>query len=174
LRYLRFDDDFGYSARGADDNTMTGTLPRFFNYGSNVDNKMFGPQGGFDLWWNVIAGVNVGFGAKGAWLDNNIDRHIAVTSNSLGVAATPGGFGIEDGRRKSTFMTEFEATLLYRISHSWTLKTQYYLLNVDDVAYGFDLQPAQAIFNQTTSSIDRIRTDNLTIQGISLGAEYMW
>lgn len=174
LRYLRFDDDFGYFAQGARDNTVTGNLTRFFDYSNGVDNKMFGAQAGFDLWWNVIAGVNLGIGAKGAWLDNNIDRHSLVSANSTGPGATPGEFRLEDGINKSTFMAEFEATMLYRISHSWTLKSQYYLMSVDDVAYGFDLSAAENVFTNGTLRADPIETSSLTIQGISLGAEYVW
>ena len=174
LRYLRFDDDFGYFIRGADDNTAAGNLPRFFDYNNGVDNKMFGAQGGFDVWWNVIAGVNLGLGVKGAWLDNNIDRHSSVNSNSIGPGATPGTLIIEDGINKSTFMTELEATLLYRISHSWTLKSQYYFLTVEDVAFGADLSPAQNVYSQGTIPISPIATDSLNIQGVALGAEYIW
>jgi hypothetical protein len=174
LRYLRFDDDFGYFAEGARDNTITGNFTRFLRLENGVDNKMFGPQAGFDLWWNVIAGVNLGIGVKGAWLDNNIDRHTNVTANSIGPGATPGTIRVEDGINKSTVMGEFEATMLYRISHSWTLKSQYYVLSVDDVAFGFDLSPAENLFTNGNVPVNPIRTDSLTIQGISLGAEYTW
>ena len=174
LRYLRFDDDFGYSTRGANDNTSSSSLPRYFNYRNELDNKMFGPQSGFDLWWNVIAGVNVGVGMKGAWLDNNIDRISLIDSNSLGAGATPGFRRFDDGRRRSTFMTELEATMLYRISHSWTLKSQYYLLSVDEVAFGYDLGPVRAIYDNASAQNTRIQTDDLVIQGFTLGAEYVW
>jgi len=174
LRYLRFDDDFGYSTIGEVDNTNNANTLRFLNFNNGVDNKMFGAQGGFDLWWNVIAGVNLGVGVKGAWLDNNIDRHSTVLANSSGPNATPQQLGIEDGTRTSTVMGEFEATMLYRISHSWTIKSQYFVLGVDDVAYGFDLSPAQNLFSAGAVPVSPIRTDSLTIQGVSLGAEYVW
>lgn len=173
LRYLRFDDDFGYSAAGALDNAGNGTQ-RFLNFSNGVDNKMFGPQAGFDLWWNVIPGVNLGFGAKGAWLDNNIDRHSSVFANSLGPGGTPGQLRIEDGRNKSTVMGEFDATLLYRISHSWTLKSQYYVMAIEDVAYGFDVSPAVNLFSQGATPVNPIETDSLTLQGVAFGAEYIW
>ena len=174
LRYLRFDDDFGYSTIGTVNNTNNANTLRFLNVNNGVDNKMFGVQGGFDLWWNVIAGVNLGIGVKGAWLDNNIDRHSTVFANSSGPNATPRQLGIEDGARTSTVMGEFEATMLYRISHSWTLKSQYFVLGVDDVAYGFDVSPAQNLFSAGAIAVNPIRTDSLTIQGVSLGAEYVW
>lgn len=173
MRYLRFDDDFRYSTAGQFNNAGGGLL-RFLNYNNGVDNKLFGAQAGFDLWWNVIAGVNVGVGAKGAWLDNNIDRHSSVFANSAGPGATPGTLRVEDGINKSTVMGEFEATMLYRISHSWTLKSQYYLLGIDDIAYGFDLSPPQNLFTAGAVPINPIRTDRLTIQGVSFGAEYIW
>ena len=174
LRYLRFDDDFGYSTVGTVNNNNNANTLRFLNVSNGVDNKMLGVQGGFDLWWNVIAGVNLGAGVKGAWLDNNIDRHSRVVANSAGPNATPGQLRLEDGIKKSTVMGEFEATLLYRISHSWTIKSQYYLLGIDDVAFGFDTSPAQNLFSAGAVPVNPIATNRLTIQGVSLGAEYTW
>jgi hypothetical protein len=173
LRYLRFDDDFRYATAGAFDNAGNASQ-RFLNFSNGVDNKMFGPQAGFDLWWNVIAGVNLGFGAKGAWLDNNIDRHSSLFANSIGPGGTPGQTRIEDGRNKSTVMGEFDATMLYRISHSWTLKGQYYVLAVEDMAYGFDVSPALNVFSQGATPVSRINTDSFTLQGFGFGAEYIW
>lgn len=173
LRYLRFDDDFRYSTAGQLNNAGIGSL-RFLDFSNGVDNKMFGAQAGFDVWWNVIAGVNLGIGVKTAWLDNNIDRHSSVFANSTGPGATPGTLTIEDGINKSTVMGELEATLLYRISHSWTLKSQYYVLGVDDIAYGFDLSPAQNLFSAGAVAVNPIATDQLTIQGVAFGAEYIW
>jgi hypothetical protein len=173
MRYLRFDDDFGYSAFGTPNNALNNG-PRFLTVNNGMDNKMFGAQAGGDLWWNVIAGVNLGIGFKGAWLDNNIDRHANVFANSLGAGATPARRVIEDGIKKSTVMGEIEATMLYRISHSWTLKNQYYLMGIDDVAYGFDTTPAQNLFSAGAVPVSPIRTDSLTIQGFSFGAEYIW
>lgn len=186
LRYLRYDDDFDLLIRGADDNTENGNLPRFFNSFNGVDNKMFGVQGGGDLWWNVIAGVNLGIGAKVGVLNNNVDRNLVVESNSLGAFATPGSLVVEDGDNKSTVMGEFEATALYRISHSWTLRTQYYVLAVDDVAFGYDITHARNVADQAfnnglpradrvpVTALNSIDLDSLTIQGISFGAEYIW
>ncbi len=175
LRYLRFDSDFGYSTVGETDNTGAPPIPRFFNYRNEIDNKLFGPQSGFDVWWNVVPGVNVGFGAKGAWMDNNIDRRTRFAGNSLGPLATEGSAEVNDGLNRGTFMSEFELTLLYRLSHSWTVKTQYYLLNVDDIGFGFDLSgPSNLGATPPSLTSDSIRTQSLTIQGISLGAEYIW
>ncbi|MGV3484061.1 MAG: hypothetical protein ACO1RT_06570 [Planctomycetaceae bacterium] len=173
MRYLRYDDDFGYATTGQFNNAGGGLL-RFLNFSNGIDNKMFGAQAGFDLWWNVIAGVNLGIGVKGAWLDNNIDRHSSVFANSAGPGATPGTLRVEDGINKSTVMGEFEATMLYRISHSWTLKSQLYVLGIDDVAYGFDVTPAQNLFSAGVVPVAPIQTDSLTVQGVSFGAEYIW
>ena len=175
LRYVRFDSDFGYDTIGEVNNAVPPQDRRFFNYRNDIDNKLFGPQAGFDLWWNVVPGINVGFGAKGAWMDNNIDRRTQFAANSLGPGATPLALVNNDGINRSTLMGEFEATLLYRISHSWTLKTQYYLMTIDDIAQGFDLSgPRNIAATPQVFSNDPIRTDSLTIQGFSVGAEYIW
>ncbi len=110
LRYVRFDSDFGYSTVGVPDNGTNPPTRRFFNYRNELDNKLFGPQAGFDVWWNVIPGVNLGFAAKGAWMDNNIDRLTVLQGNSLGALANAGTIRTDDGRKKSTLMSEFELT----------------------------------------------------------------
>ncbi len=171
LRYLRFDSDFGFSTVGV----TVPPNPRFFNYRNEIDNKLFGPQAGFDVWWNVIPGINLGFAAKGAWMDNNVDRHTVLQGNSLGPLAIAGTRTNDDGRNKSTLMGEFELTSLYRISHSWTIKSQYYVMAIDDIAQGYDLSAARGLGETPpNTNSDPIGFDRLTIQGFSLGAEYLW
>ena len=210
IRYLRYDDDYGYSTIGRQTQqvTLLGPNPNNpatnvalasrpitnqFNYRNEIDNKLFGPQAGFDLWWNVIPGINLGIAGKGAWLDNNIDRRTRISGNSIfyspqqlanpntvpPTAANPGTPALnqttDDGINKSTVMGEFEATMLYRISHSWTLKSQYYVVAIDDIAQGFDLSGPTGLGQtpQTTTN-GPIQTNSLTIQGVAFGAEYIW
>lgn len=171
IRYLRFDNDFEYFTRGALDNSTNQSL-RFFDLRSTMENEMVGAQIGGDLWWNVIPGINAGIGLKGGPMGNRMVRASSAYANSLGPGGNPGLVTISDHRSESVWMGEIEATLLYRLSHSWTLKTQYYLLNVDEVAYGFDTTAAFVLVDQ--ARVEPIRTRSLTISGISIGAEYVW
>ena len=171
IRYLRFDSDFNYFTRGELDNSLNQSL-RFFDLTTNVDNEMVGVQIGGDLWWNVVPGVNVGIGMKGGPMGNRIERDSIAFANSLGPGATPGTVEISDRLSQTAWLGEIEATLLYRLSHSWTLKTQYYLLNVDKVGYGFDITAADRLVSGT--AITPIQTRSLTISGFTIGGEYVW
>lgn len=171
IRYLRFDSDFNYFTRGELDNSINQSL-RFFDLTTNVDNEMVGFQIGGDLWWNVVPGVNVGFGAKGGPMGNRIERDSIAFANSLGSSGGPGTVEISDRLSQTAWMGELEATVLYRLSHSWTLKTQYYLLNVDKVGYGFDTTAADRLVSGT--AISPIQTRSLTISGFTIGGEYVW
>jgi len=173
IRYLRYDSDFDYKTLGDNNNAIPPRL-RFFEMLNSVDNEMVGAQIGGDLWWNVIPGVNLGIGLKGGPMGNHISRRSQVNANSIGPAATPGSLSFADSVNKTAWMGEIEATLLYRISHSWTIKSQYYLLSVDNVGYGFDTNAAESLISAGATPIDPIQTRSLTISGFSIGAEYMW
>ncbi len=113
-----------YSTAGFNNNGAMNNGPRFFSSDNNVRNNLFGPQAGFDLWWNVIPGVNLGVGVKGAWVQNDIDSRLTLTANSLNSGA-PAESEFDD--RESTIMGEFEAKLAYRLCHSWTIRSAYYV-----------------------------------------------
>ncbi|MCG8648631.1 MAG: hypothetical protein MI861_02295, partial [Pirellulales bacterium] len=63
LRFLQFEDALTYSAIGDFTNTVNANLPRFFSSRDRLQNNLFGPQAGFDLWWNVVPGISLGMGA---------------------------------------------------------------------------------------------------------------
>jgi hypothetical protein len=46
------------------------------------------------------------------------------------------------------------------------------LLGVDDVGYGFDTTAADVLINNARTN--PIRTQSLTIEGVTWGAEYIW
>lgn len=160
IRYLRYDSDFDYMTLG--------DANRFFDMNNSVDNEMIGVQIGGDLWWNVIPGVNAGIGLKGGPAGNHISRKSFVEANSIGATT------LSDRSSETAWFGEIEATLLYRISHSWTIKSQYYLLSVDNVGHGFDSNAADNLLRGGAAPIDPIQTRSLTISGFSIGAEYMW
>lgn len=173
IRYLRYDSDFDFMALG-DNNNALPPRPRYFDMRNSLDNELVGVQVGGDLWWNVIPGVNVGIGLKGGPMGNRMSRNSVVSANSIGPGATPGTATLSDRATKTAWMGELEASLLYRLSHSWTLKTQYYLLSVDRIGFGFDANAAENLVSGGTAGIDPIQTRSLTISGFSIGAEYMW
>lgn len=175
LRYVRFDNRLIYACRGENDNTVNANLPRFFSSDDKVKNNLFGPQAGFDLWWNVVPGVNLGMGLKGAWVQNDAKRQMILTGNSLDPLATPGSIALRDTSREGTVLGEFEATLIYRLSHSWSFRSSYYAIGVDDVAYGtVDGQVARDFVTVNPVNDPIFYRDSLVVQGLSFGTEYMW
>ncbi len=181
LRYVKYDDGLLYSTLGTQNNTGNGNLPRFFSSDEETENKLFGAQLGFDLWWNVIPGVNVGVGAKGAWLKNDVDRHSVLTANSLGTNATPGTRTVPGGGDETgTILGEFEAKMVYRLTHSWSVKSAYYAIAVDDIAFsGVDVESSRSFAdvingNAAVLTPRSVTFDSLVVQGFSVGAEYIW
>ncbi|WP_197169131.1 hypothetical protein [Novipirellula galeiformis] len=177
LRHIRYNDRLIYSAIGLDNNGVGGDR-RFFTSSDRNKNRLFGPQAGFDLWYNVMPGINLGFGLKGAWMQNDVKRDSFLAFNSEAPLATPGSVEFNDTDQDSTVMGEFETTLLYRLSHSWTVRSSYYLIGIDEVRFGaFDSQNIRnfaAAVPSTPPNANRAQTDNLVIQGFSVGAEYIW
>lgn len=174
LRYIRYDDSLRYSTLGDTNNTGANNGLRFFDSESSSKNSLFGPQVGFDFWWNACPGISIGVGSKAAWMQNDVDRRTRITANSLGLGATPGGATLSDGDQDNTVMGDFELKAVYRFSHSLAFRGSYYVMAVDDVIFGgLDAATAQSILQ--TSSLDRpFVYDDLVLQGFTLGAEYTW
>ena len=172
LRYIRYDNGLLYSALGENNNTVNQNLPRFFSSNDSVKNNLAGAQIGGDLWWNVIPGISVGTGVKGAWLNNDIDRRTTLTANSL---VNGGILSVDRGGNDSTVAGEFETTLIYRLSHSWSFRSSYYLLAIEDVAVGTtDAQTIQGFVQAGPAAQPALVFDRLVIQGVTFGAEYLW
>ncbi|QDV82583.1 hypothetical protein TBK1r_15140 [Stieleria magnilauensis] len=169
LRFMRYDDGLRYSTQGQTDVTTgpnPGIYDRFFNADSDTENRLFGPQTGFDFWWNVAPGISLGLGAKGAWVQNDVDRTIRISANSL-VPQT-----VVDGDQRGTILTDLELKGIYRLTHSLTLRGSYYVLAVDDIAFGgMDFQASSSPQRVTAGNL---AYDSLTLQGFTVGAEYMW
>ncbi|MEO1617805.1 MAG: BBP7 family outer membrane beta-barrel protein [Planctomycetota bacterium] len=174
LRYLRYDDSLLYFATGANDNTAARNSARFFESDSSTQNSLFGPQAGFDFWWNAAPGFSLGLGSKVAWMQNDVERRTAISANSAGINATPGQGLVEDSDQEATVMADFELKGVYRFSHSWSLRGSYYVLAVEDVAFGgLDGSTIQSILSQGTATRP-FEYDDLVLQGFTVGAEYMW
>lgn len=175
LRYLRFENTLIYSTLGQMDNAVNANLPRFFQSDDQIKNHLFGPQIGFDVWWNMTAGVNLGLGVKGAWVQNDFEGRSVLSANSLGGSGNPGSVLITNKERDTTVMGEFEAKMVYRLSHSWSLRSAYYAVAADDIA--FASVPGETIRDFVTSgplTEPSFDFDSLVVQGFSIGAEYVW
>jgi hypothetical protein len=175
LRYIRFDNRLLYQTLGEDDNTVNANLPRFFSANDKLKNNVFGPQAGFDLWWNITGGVNLGFGMKGAWMQNDAKRQTIYTANSLAPTGTPGAVELTDTEQRGTVMGELEAKFVYRFSHSLAFRTAYYAIAVDDIAFGtVDRNSILGFVTANPIADPRYQVHSLTVQGFSFGTEYTW
>lgn len=167
LRYVRYNDRLVYDTFG--DTT------RFFSSNDKLKNNLFGPQLGFDLWWNVCPGINFGMGMKGAWVQNDVKRSTTLFANSIGPLGTPDQVTVDSGDRFGTVMGDFELKLVYRCSHSWAARVSYYALAVDKAAFGTtDLATIDGFINNNPITDPTLLRESLVVQGVSFGAEYTW
>ncbi len=181
LRYVGYDDGLNYQTIGTRNNTSTNTLLRFFESDDQVQNSLFGAQAGADFWWNIVPGVSLGLGGKLGVLKNDIDAQTNMRANSLGTNATPGTARGTFSDSDTTAMGEFEFKLVYRLSHSWTVRTAYYMLAIEDIAFG-TLDPSSInAFVQTAGGANPVtltgrnfQFESLVNHGFSVGAEYVW
>lgn len=175
LRYIRLDDSLTFQADGLVNNGGVVASQRFLDLTTDSENDLFGVQIGGDLWWNVIPGVNLGCGLKLGLLDNDVDRVVFATGNSLGAGATPGTRTSNAGYSETTGMIDFNTTLIYRFNHSWAFRGSYHVLAVDEVAAGFDSSMSNALLQTPqTASTANINYGSMVLSGFALGAEYTW
>ncbi|WP_153555395.1 hypothetical protein [Roseimaritima sediminicola] len=175
MRYLRFDDSLTFSADGRVNNGGVFTNQRFLDLTTETKNDLFGVQIGGDLWWNVVPGINLGAQLKLGVLENDVDRAVFATGNSLGPGATRGSRSSLLGRSETTGMVDFTTTLIYRVSHSWAFRTSYYVLAVDEVAGGFDPALSNALLQTPQANSNaHINYGSMVLSGFTLGAEYTW
>ena len=173
LRYMQFYNKLQYSTLGTLNN---GNLPRrFFSSTEKIKNDLFGPQAGFDLWWNIYGGVRLGIEWKGAWVQNDVDRDTIYTANSIGPGATPATIQLVDRDRFGTVMSEFQMKFVWQFNHSWKFRTAYYAVCADDIAFaGVDGTTIRDFVQVQPVGEPRFNFDSLTVQGVSFGTEYTW
>ncbi len=178
LRYLRYDNGVGLNILGVTNNGAGPVLPtdlRFFNGSETVTNSMLGGQVGGDFWWNVTPGINLGIAAKGMYMTNNFRGESNYVANSLNMLGGIGGFSQQRDEEDATTAIELETTLIYRLSHSWSMKTGYYLLSIQDIAVPTLNGPFILAASQNQPLPDRqFSFDTVTLQGFTAGAEYVW
>lgn len=165
LRYLRVDDNFRFAA-----NANPIETPNSFFLNSSTKNELFGPQIGGDLWWNVIPGINLGVEVKGSVMNNDVRRAMSARSQILDPARVA-----NSGKSETTIMSEMTLAMIYRFSHSWSLRTSYYVMGIDDIAGGLEQASANSLLQTPQEPDENVFTfDRLTVQGFTVGAEYLW
>jgi hypothetical protein len=161
LRYLRFDNGYLYSGTGAGGQ---------FSSRDRLINDLFGAQAGFDLWWNVRPGINLGLGMKGGWVQNDIDRSTRLQANGV-----PVDVSVLDTEQDTTVMGELEAKLVYRFNHSWSFRTAYYAVAVDDIGFATaDRDTIRSFVTLNPATPPAYNFHSLVVQGFSFGTEYVW
>ncbi len=173
IRHLDLDEQFTFATDG----------PITFSSITQTRNSATGAQVGADLWWNVIPGVNLGVEGKGALL-GNVSQQTTVLNSAVG-GVPNAGFPIFETADdvQSILMAEFSATLVYRISYSWSLKGSYMLIGVDQMALASsNLNPTVNTQNPNQGLLNAFQgrpvginaDDNYTIHGWTFGVEYLW
>ncbi len=191
LRYLRLDNGFGFDAVGTltdgAGNVIAGTEGgpgndelRFYNSSTRTKNNMFFGQVGYDVWWNMVPGIQLGFGMKGGWGQNDWERSTYINANSAGPGATAGVVSVSDRDRLDTFMGEIETKIVYRFSHSWSLRMAHHLIAMDEIlntvpeaSYIQDSLTTVGAGNEVTDA-PAVSFDSVVLQGFTIGAEYIW
>ncbi len=177
IRYFDLDERFGFNATGSRNDTFTFDQLRFFNHDTYTRNQLTGFQVGGDYWINVVPGLQVGVEGKGGIFGNHAEVEAQIFSNSIPGAREH----LQDG--KTAYLSELTASLVYRLSYSWSLKTSYNLLYVDNVALAPENYNTRDLSNAlgsgtgafTVNRFPFIDVDGEVLyQGWSIGGEYLW
>ncbi len=178
IRHVVFDNDFLFQGFGA------GGSIESFSQNTQIENRFLGAQLGGDVWWNVVPGINLGVGYKGAWGQVDYDRD----STTINGALAPAFFN--DGDNRGSYVGELNTTLIYRLSHSLSYRMSYHLIGLGDfLSPGLDptdfTNETTVISNATGLPVTnrflalptapQARTfDDVTLSGLTFGMEYLW
>lgn len=173
IRYFDLDERMGFATVGTNNNTSAFDQLRFSNFDVRTRNQLTGVQFGGDMWVNVQPGVKIGVEGKGGIFGNHHEVEHTTVANSI---ARSGEF-LQGG--ETAYLTEFSATLLYRLSYSWTLRGSYNMLYVDNVALApenFNVRDYSNVIgggNFTAARAANIDVDGeVFYQGFSVGGEF--
>ncbi|WP_417730940.1 BBP7 family outer membrane beta-barrel protein [Rosistilla oblonga] len=181
FRYFDLDESLTFATRN-ELNFSTATS-EFLNSTTQTRNALVGAQLGGDLWWNVHPGINFGVGWKGAIFGNRAeqDTHLFYSGETLvGGVPTRTLMNRDEQASDSTtaLMSELQVRMAYRLSYSWTFTAAYWFIGIDGVALGagnVNTSQANRLFNTNTARDVSINIDDsLTMQGFSVGLEYLW
>lgn len=169
VRYFDLDERFGFTAIGPNNNAFV------FNQDTQTRNELTGFQIGGDYWVNIAPGLMIGAESKGGIYGNHATVESQITAQSI-----PGAHErMSDGR--TAYLGELVVSAVYRLSYSWSVKTSYNLLYVDNVALApenYNTRDLSNALGSGTFTLDRhpfINTDGeVCYQGWSIGGEYLW
>jgi hypothetical protein len=177
IRYFDLDERFAFNAVGSRDDTFTFDQLRFFEHETRTRNQLTGFQIGGDMWLNVMPGIHLGVESKGGIFGNHAEVESQIFSNSIPGAREH----LQTG--KTAYLGELTASVVYRLTHSLSVRTAYNLLYVDNVALAPENHNTRDLSNALGSgtgafTIHRfpfIETDGEVLyQGWSIGGEYLW
>lgn len=175
IRYFDLDESLHFNAVGSRNNTFTFDQLRFFDQDTRTRNQLTGFQVGGDYWLSVVPGFQVGVESKGGIFGNHAESETQIFSNSVPGAREH----IQEGR--TAYLGELVVSAVYRLSYSWSVKTSYNLLYVDNVALAtenFNTRDINNAIGGGAFTMERhpfIDTDGeVTYQGWSIGGEYLW
>ncbi|GIW98836.1 MAG: hypothetical protein KatS3mg111_2169 [Pirellulaceae bacterium] len=177
LRYIDLDERLTFSAVGSNNNTFTFNQLRFFDMDTITRNQLVGFQVGGDLWVAVMPGMYVGAESKAGIYGNHHEVQAHVMSNSI-----PGGSAqefMQDGQ--TAYAAEFVASVVYRLTYSWSVKASYNLFYLDNVALAPENFNTRDLSNAigggafTANRAPFIDADGeVAYNGWSIGAEWLW
>lgn len=173
FRYIDYDDIFRYSTQG--------NVPgNFFNGAFDASNSLTGFQFGGDLWWNLYPGINLGVGYTAGILGNDARNTLNANFNSAAQQLFDTAQDTE-----TVWMNEITATLVYRISYSWSIRSSYHFLDLNNIALGTSSLPTvvenyrnQIIAGTVGTGANLLGPVNagndVNFSGFTIGAEYLW
>jgi len=181
IRYFQLDETLTFRARGENNNSAADNGPRFFDSETETSNQLTGFQVGGDLWANLVPGIKVGTELKSGVYGNHGIQETRIFANSLGSSQSSGVPAINerasDGR--TAYLTQWSVSGIYRLSYSWTVRSSYQLIYVDNVALAPENVNSQApgLLSGNSSQVRNVRINNdgeVLYTGFTVGAEYLW
>ena len=180
FRYFDVDEQFTYSAYDAPNQAGAIANPGFFISTTDTRNGLVGAQLGGDIWWNIYPGINLGIELKGGLFGNHAEHGTMIQSNSINLlAGNPTAIHEFQQDGKTATLAEIQARLVYRFSYSWSFSAAYWFLGVDGLALGaanLNTNNANLLFANPaqTRPTSIALGDSLTMQGFTVGLEYLW
>jgi hypothetical protein len=181
IRYFQLDETLTFSARGQNNNTLANNGLRFFDSETETSNQLTGFQVGGDLWANLVPGIKVGTELKTGVYGNHGIQETRIFANSLGSSQSSGVPAVSerasDGR--TAYLTQWSVSGIYRLSYSWTMRSSYQLIYVDNVALAPENVNSQApgLLSGNLNQVRNVTINNdgeVLYTGFTVGAEYNW